>query len=128
MLRTLQHTTRTFALLACLLVVWGNSALYASSPIEFCIDKQGHVYIIPTAEGITTDSFTGGTFFRQAASGIAVINNTENHNSATSTSVQLIKADRFLVCATIDISSYANRSSTAYLFYSDLPPPSVNVA
>lgn len=122
--RTLQHINRVLLLVVGLLTVWGSGVLYASSPIEFCVDKQGHVYIIYTAEGIAGNSITTGTYFYRGIDGLKAISTTENHNSGAAASVQIVSSKQCSGLAELIISNAAYRQRMAYLFFADLPPPS----
>lgn len=124
MLRTIQHINRTLLLIACSLTVWGSSALYASSPIEFCIDTQGRVHIIATAEGVTGNKLTTGAHFHQGFDAVVAISTTEHHNSAGTASVQLINRTHLRNTPDVPCVSVAYIQAKVYLFYSDLPPPS----
>lgn len=123
--RRLQHINRVLILVVGLLTTWGSNALYASSPIEFCIDRQGHVHIIFTAENVSGTSFALGTHFSQGFGSVAAISITEHNNSAGAASDQIVSSEQFNSINELTISNAAYRQRMAYLFFADLPPPSV---
>ena len=123
--RMITHMTRVLILAVSLLTVWGSSAVYASSsPVEFCVDKQGHVYIMPSAEGIAGNSFTNSATFKRGIDGVTAINTTEHNNKAGSVNYQLLAPVRSNSSSNITISTAAYGQRMAYWFFTDLPPPS----
>lgn len=123
MLRSIEHIFSRLAVLVALVLTFNGA--YASSPVEFCIDTEGHVYIIASPNAPDVEHFADGAALSQGLFGELKATVTEHFfNAQAPVSLRSQKQTIQAYQNVFNTDGFVSRSS-AYLFYSDLPPPGV---